>query len=319
MPLCFSLSQIPQFVVPLGFCRILKNASLFLSFSIKHIYILWLGVLSEKYFIFFLIALFAFNFLNFHGLHGCVCRGYICVYTCGWGFSPLHVLVPWTYDPHKLWEWLARPCFLFMLSFFWRIERYCRKPTALQSSYRLIWESRLLPLKMLVSCIICFKRMLSISCFKRPSRGNITHRSSLGFPLKSGARSNKDFFPFFSRLPSGLRAGLDSPPPPPVLSHPWRPWAAFSGTQPWCHLEEYARTDRSLVKDDVCVHGRVVKCSRSKLVTNIFATKNKMFAKAKQPILKRKVLIWGQKERCLFTAWSKVTEIILLSCVSLFY
>lgn len=78
--LCFSLSQIPQFIFPVGFCRILKNASFLPSFSIKHIYISWLGVLSEKYFIFFLIALFAFKFLNFHGLHGCV-------YTSvGWGF-----------------------------------------------------------------------------------------------------------------------------------------------------------------------------------------------------------------------------------------
>lgn len=210
-----------------------------------------------------------------------VCVGGLFVYiTCGLGFSPLHVLVPWTYDPHKLWEWLARPCFLFMLLFFWRIEQYCREPTALQSSYRLIWESRLLPLKMLVSCIICFKRMLSISCFKRPSRGNITHRSSLGFPLKSGAQSNKDFFPLFSHLPSGLCAGLGSPPPPPpVLSHPWRPWLAFGGWQPWCHLEEFARTDRSLVQDDTCVHSRVVKWSCSKLFMNIFATKNKTLAK----------------------------------------
>lgn len=117
--LCFSLSQIPQFIFPVGFCRILKNASFLPSFSIKHIYISWLGVLSEKYFIFFLIALFAFKFLNFHGLHGCV-------YTSvGWGFFPLHVLVPWTYDPHRLWEWLARPCFfLFMFLFFWRLEWY---------------------------------------------------------------------------------------------------------------------------------------------------------------------------------------------------
>lgn len=135
-----------------------------------------------------------------------VCVGEcICVDTCGLGFSPLHVSLPWTYDPHKLWEWLARPCFLFVLLFFWRIEWYFRKATALQSSYRLIWESRLLPLKMLVSCIICFKRMLSISCFERPSQQNITHRSSLGFPLKSGAQSNKDFF-----LPFLL------PPPRPV-------------------------------------------------------------------------------------------------------
>lgn len=131
MPLCFSLSQIPPSIVPLGFCRILNNASLFLSFSIKHIYILWLGVLSEKYFIFFLIALFAFNFLNFHGLHGCVCRDIFVYIRVGLGFSPLHVLVPWTYDPHRLWEWLARPCFLFMLLFFGRIERCCRKPTCI--------------------------------------------------------------------------------------------------------------------------------------------------------------------------------------------
>lgn len=80
------------------------------SFSIKHIYISWLGVLSEEYFIFFLIALFAFNFLNFHGLHD-VCVGvYLCIHV--WvGIFPLHVLVPWTYDPHKLWEGLASACF----------------------------------------------------------------------------------------------------------------------------------------------------------------------------------------------------------------
>lgn len=84
--LCFSLSQTPQFIFPVGFCRILKNASFLPSVSIKHIYISWLGVLSKKYFIFFLIALFAFKFLNFHGLHGCACRG-LFVYTCvGWVF-----------------------------------------------------------------------------------------------------------------------------------------------------------------------------------------------------------------------------------------
>lgn len=60
-------------------------------------------MLPEKYFIFFLIASFAFNFLNFHGLHGRV--GGIFVYMrAGWGSSPLHVLVLWTYDPHELWE-----------------------------------------------------------------------------------------------------------------------------------------------------------------------------------------------------------------------
>lgn len=108
----FPLSQIPHLIVPFGSCRILRNTRFPPSFSIKHIYV---SILKSTFwrvlhsFFFFLIALFAFSFLNFHGLHGCVCRGYICVYTRGLGF--LHVWVPWTYDPHKLWEWLARPCF----------------------------------------------------------------------------------------------------------------------------------------------------------------------------------------------------------------
>lgn len=41
-----------------------------------------------------------------------------------------------------------------------------RKSVALRSSYRLIWESRLLPLKMLVSCIICFKRIWEFHALK---------------------------------------------------------------------------------------------------------------------------------------------------------
>lgn len=118
--LCFSLSQIPQSLVPVGFCRILKNASFPLSFSIKHIYISWLGVLSKEYFIFFLIALFAFNFLNFHGLHGCVCRG-LFVYTCvGWGFF---CCMCW-FHGHMIptscgsdWPGLV---FLFLFLFFWK-------------------------------------------------------------------------------------------------------------------------------------------------------------------------------------------------------
>lgn len=116
--LCFSLSQIPQFIFPVGFCRILKNASFLPSFSIKHIYISWLGVLSEKYFIFFLIALFAFKFLTFHGLHGCV-------YTCvGWGFFRCMCwfhghMIPT--DCGSDWPGLV---FLFMFLFFWRLEWY---------------------------------------------------------------------------------------------------------------------------------------------------------------------------------------------------
>lgn len=83
--LCFSLSQIPSIHIP---CWLLQNSEKcqFSSFSIKHIYISWLGVLSEKYFIFFLIALFAFDFLNFHGLHGCACRGLFVYTRVGWGF-----------------------------------------------------------------------------------------------------------------------------------------------------------------------------------------------------------------------------------------
>ena len=88
-----------------------KMPVFFLSFSIKHIYRSWLEVLSEEYFIFFLIALFAFNFLNFHGLHGCACRGIFVCTRVGWLFFRCMLLVPWTYDPHKLWEWLARPRF----------------------------------------------------------------------------------------------------------------------------------------------------------------------------------------------------------------
>lgn len=56
----------------------------------------------------------------------CVC-GCVCV-----GFFPLHVLGPWTYDPHTLWERLARPVcfwflFLFTFSFFGKSRMAFRK------------------------------------------------------------------------------------------------------------------------------------------------------------------------------------------------
>lgn len=162
---------------------------------------------------------------------------------------------------------------------------------------------------MLVSCILGFKRMLSISCFERPSRGNITPRSSLGFP-------------FWSLVHRAIKISPPSPPPRPVC-WPWRFWS-FScppsslkavsrfqwDTTIWCHLEEFAGIHRSLVKDDVCVPSSVVKWSRSKLFMNIFATENKMLARGETPDFKKKMLIWGQEERSLFTAWSKVTETI---------
>lgn len=186
MPLCFPLSQIPLLIVPFGSCRILRNTRFPSSFSIKHIYVsilkstFW-GVLHSFFFFFFLIALFAFSFLNFHGLHGCVCRGYICVYTHGLGF--LHVWVPWTYDPHKLWEWLARPCFFLMCVLVLSKKRMLfRKEIALQSSYQLIWESRFLPLSTLVGGYNVLKEFWAFHALKDLHREHDT-RSSFGFPL----------------------------------------------------------------------------------------------------------------------------------------
>lgn len=48
-----------------------------------------------------------------------------------------------------------------------------RKSIALQRSYRLIWESRLLPLKRLVSCIICFKRIWEFHALKDLHKGTL--------------------------------------------------------------------------------------------------------------------------------------------------
>lgn len=81
----FALSQIPQFTVPVDFCRILKYASFPPSLSIKRIYASWLGVRSEEHFIFFLIALFAFNFLNFM-VYMDVCVGVYLYTRVGGGF-----------------------------------------------------------------------------------------------------------------------------------------------------------------------------------------------------------------------------------------
>lgn len=48
-----------------------------------------------------------------------------------------------------------------------------RKSIALQRSYQLIWESRLLPLKRLVSCIICFKRIWEFHALKDLHEGTL--------------------------------------------------------------------------------------------------------------------------------------------------
>lgn len=76
----------------------------------------------------------------------------------------------------------------------------------MQSSYRLIWKSRLLPLKMLVSCIICFKGIWEFHALKDLHEGTLhTDRPSFGFPLMYGTYSNKDFFlPFSPCTPRSL-------------------------------------------------------------------------------------------------------------------
>ena len=48
-----------------------------------------------------------------------------------------------------------------------------RKSIALQSSYQLAWESRLLPLKTLVSCILCFKRFWEFHALKDLQEGTL--------------------------------------------------------------------------------------------------------------------------------------------------
>lgn len=80
----FALSQTPQFLVP-GTSAEFWEMPVSPSLSIRHIYISWSGVLSEEYFIFFLIALFAFNFLNFM-VYMDVCVGVYLYTHVGWGF-----------------------------------------------------------------------------------------------------------------------------------------------------------------------------------------------------------------------------------------
>lgn len=183
MPLCFPLSQIPHLIVPFGSCRILRNTRFPSSFSIKHIYVsilkstFW-GVLHSCFF-FFLIALFAFSFLNFHGLHGCVCRGYICVYTHG-VFACVGSMDVWS--PQAVGVIGQALFFLMCVLVLSKKRMLFRKEIALQSSYQLIWESRFLPLSTLVSCYNVLKEFWAFHALKDLHREHNT-RSSFGFPL----------------------------------------------------------------------------------------------------------------------------------------
>lgn len=155
------------------------------SLSIKHIYILWLEVLSEEYFIFFLIALFAFNFLNFM-VYMDVCVGVYLYTRVGWGFLNCMCWFHGHMIPTSCgsdWPGLA-----FVHVFVLLKNRVVFRKSVLIGSYE-----RLLPLKMLVSCIICFKRIWEFHSLKDLHEGTL-HRSSFGFPLMYGAYSNKDCF-----------------------------------------------------------------------------------------------------------------------------
>lgn len=130
----FALSQIPQFTVPVDFCRILKYASFPPSLSIKRIYASWLGVRSEEHFIFFLIALFAFNFLNFM-VYMDVCVGVYLYTRVGGGF--LHCMC-WFHGrmiPTSCGsDW---PGLVFVnVLFFWRIEWYLENQLLLSARMR---------------------------------------------------------------------------------------------------------------------------------------------------------------------------------------
>lgn len=84
--LCLSVPEPkPLIRSPLGFCRILGVGGGVMpvspySFSTEtYLYIMIRSTFWTVLYFFFLIALFAFDFLNFHGLHRGVCRGYICI------------------------------------------------------------------------------------------------------------------------------------------------------------------------------------------------------------------------------------------------
>lgn len=129
----------------------------------------------------------------------------------------------------QLWEWLARPCFLFMFLFFWRIEWYLENKLHCKALYRLIWESRLLPLKMLVSCIICFKRIWKFHALKDLHEGTLHTDVHLVFLWCVVHTAIKISFPFSPSAPPDLCAGLGTSHlslSPPLL-RPWKPWAAF--------------------------------------------------------------------------------------------
>lgn len=76
---------------------------------------------------------------------------------------------------------IGQALFLFMFFVLLKNRVVFRKSIALQSSYRLVWESRLLPLKMLVSCIICFKRIWDFHALKDLHEGTLHTQVHLVF------------------------------------------------------------------------------------------------------------------------------------------
>lgn len=153
---------------------------------------------------------------------------------------------------------IGQALFLLMFLFFWRIEWYLENQLLLSARMR----EQAAALENAGKLYHMFSKNLRISCFKRPSRGNITH-SSFGFPLMYGAYSNKDYFPSHPSLPP--------PPTPRPLCWPWlltlpiplpssvtEGRAALSVTKLGCRSAELARTDCR-------VAGGVLKWSSLKL------------------------------------------------------
>lgn len=134
-----------------------------------------------------------------------------------------------------------------------------RKSIALQRSYQLIWESRLLPLKRLVSCIICFKRIWEFHALKDLHEGTLHTEVRLVF--------------LWCMVHIAIKITSPSPPPPHTPRPLCWPWLltfsfAFPPSSPkaellcvtklWCHLEELTETDCLIL-------GSVVKWSSFKL------------------------------------------------------
>lgn len=183
-----------------------------------------------------------------------------------------------------------RPGLVFCSCFFvvlFKNRMEYRKQIALKSSYQLIWESRQLPLKMLVSCILGFKRMLSISSFERPSRGSVTHRSSLGFPFWSLVRRAIKISPAPHPLQARVPA-LTLLVPPGPLSSLKAVSCSPRGTTTWCHLEELAGSRRSLVKDDACVASSAVTWPVRSLSRTSLPPRMKCWQRFQNLVLKRK-------------------------------